>query len=295
MGADEVLATYPRSLSPSRANDFLTCPLLFRYRSIDRLPEPGSPAALRGTLVHSALETLFDLPPGDRTVAAAADLLQSAWMAMAEQEPAAAAVLLDELGLAADSEPASVASAVLQPARPLLETYFRMEDPRRLEPHARELGLRVGLTGDFDLRGVIDRVDRAPNGDIRIVDYKTGRSPRAGYESKAMFQMRFYALAWWRMTGNVPKLLQLIYLGSGDMLRYVPTEDDLVATERKVLAVREAINRAAITADFTPNPSKLCGWCAHQPVCPQFGGTPPLLPDPALWPTTSRADEEAVG
>ena len=294
MDADTVLASYPRSLSPSRANDFPTCPLLFRYRSIDRLPEPGSPAALRGTLVHSALETVFDLPPEDRTVGSATELLRGAWTDMAEQEPAAAAVLLAELGLAVDSDPDAVASAVLQPALPLLETYFRMEDPRRLEPHARELGLRVGIRDDFDLRGFIDRVDRAPNGDIRIVDYKTGRSPKAGYESKAMFQMRFYALAWWRMTGTVPKLLQLIYLGSEDMLRYAPTEDDLVATERKVLAVREAINRAAIAADFTPTPSKLCGWCAHQAVCPEFGGTPPALPDPVLWPTASRADEDAA-
>jgi len=33
------------SLSPSRASDFKTCPLLYRFRSIDRLPEPPSPAA----------------------------------------------------------------------------------------------------------------------------------------------------------------------------------------------------------------------------------------------------------
>src|SRR5579859_2725609 len=48
------------SLSPSRAGDFLTCPLLYRFRVIDRLPEPPSQAATRGTLVHSVLERLFD-------------------------------------------------------------------------------------------------------------------------------------------------------------------------------------------------------------------------------------------
>ena len=61
-------AAFPGSLSPSRANDFLTCPLLFRFRTIDRLPEPSSPAALRGTLVHTALEHLFDLPAADWTL-----------------------------------------------------------------------------------------------------------------------------------------------------------------------------------------------------------------------------------
>ena len=58
------------ALSPSRAGDFMTCPLLYRFRVIDRLPEPPSPAAVRGTMVHSVLERLFDLPAAERTVAA---------------------------------------------------------------------------------------------------------------------------------------------------------------------------------------------------------------------------------
>lgn len=288
------MESFPTSLSPSRANDFLTCPLLFRFRSIDRLPEPGSPAALRGTLVHTTLELLFDLPPGDRTEQEAADLLLQAWLALAAQEPDSAAVLLDELSLPADSDPEEAAAAVLAPARPLLDTYFAMETPSRLEPHARELGFNAAIADGFVLRGFIDRVDRAPNGDIRIVDYKTGRAPAAGFESKAMFQMRFYALAWWRMTGRLPRLLQLLYLGSREFLRYEPSEADLLATERKVLAIREAINRAARAGEFTPSPSRLCDWCAHQSVCPAWGGTPPVLPHPDAWPVSSRVDEEAV-
>ncbi len=283
---------FPTSLSPSRANDFMTCPLLFRFRSIDRLPEPGSPAALRGTLVHTALELLFDLPPADRTVSTAADLLTQAWLALAQQEPESAAILLAELGQPLDADAEAVAAVVLAPARPLLDTYFAMEDPARLEPHARELAVSVPVADGFTLRGFIDRVDRAPNGDIRIVDYKTGRAPAAAFEGKAMFQMRFYALAWWRMTQTLPRLLQLVYLGSREFLRYEPTADDLVATERKVLALREAINRAALSGTFAATPSKLCDWCAHQAVCPAWGGTPPVLPHPDLWPTSSRVSED---
>src|SRR5258708_24779775 len=57
----------PPSLSPSRAGDFLTCPLLYRFRVIDRLPEPASHPAARGTLVHAVLERLFDEPAAGRT------------------------------------------------------------------------------------------------------------------------------------------------------------------------------------------------------------------------------------
>jgi putative RecB family exonuclease len=63
------------ALSPSRASDFMTCPLLYRYRTIDRLPEEPSSDALRGTLVHKVLEDLFDLPSTSRTPDRARDLL----------------------------------------------------------------------------------------------------------------------------------------------------------------------------------------------------------------------------
>ena len=53
------------ALSPSRAGDFMTCPLLYRFRVIDQLPERPSPAAVRGTLVHAVLERLYDLPAAE--------------------------------------------------------------------------------------------------------------------------------------------------------------------------------------------------------------------------------------
>ncbi|HET6529855.1 MAG TPA: PD-(D/E)XK nuclease family protein, partial [Actinoplanes sp.] len=75
------------SLSPSRAADFKTCPLLFRFRTIDRLPERPSAHQVRGTLVHAVLERLFDLPAADRTLAAAEQLVEPEWHRLVEQEP----------------------------------------------------------------------------------------------------------------------------------------------------------------------------------------------------------------
>jgi len=119
----------------------------------------------------------------------------------------------------------------------------------------------------------------APSGAVRVVDYKTGRSPREAFEGKALFQMKFYALVLWRTTGVVPTLLQLMYLGDREVLRYAPDEEDLLATQRKLLALWSAIERAVEARDFPPNPSKLCGWCDHQALCPSFGGTVPPFPD----------------
>jgi putative RecB family exonuclease len=139
--------------------------------------------------------------------------------------------------------------------------------------------VQVVLPGGLRLRGIVDRLDVAPSGDVRVVDYKTGRAPREAFEGKALFQMKFYALVLWRTTGTVPRLLQLMYLGDREVLRYVPDEADLVATERKLLALWAAIERATQRREFAARPSKLCGWCDHQALCPSFGGTPPPFPD----------------
>src|SRR4051794_2206910 len=92
-GAPEVPATTDWSLSPSRALDFKTCALLYRFQVIDQLPEPPSLDAARGTVIHSVLEKLFDLPAGGRTVAAAAAMVEPEWTAaLAEGEELAALV-----------------------------------------------------------------------------------------------------------------------------------------------------------------------------------------------------------
>lgn len=261
---------YPDSLSPSRANDFLTCPLLFRLRSIDRLPEAPSPAAIRGTVVHSALERLFDAPPEERTLESAQSLYLVARTQLIESDEESAAVLL-----------ADDADDPLAKVSPLLRNYFTLENPQHLEPHARETPVSAELAPNFVARGFVDRVDRSGDGRIRIVDYKTGRSPGPGFEGKSMFQMRFYALVWWRMTGVVPTMLRLVFLGDSQLVAYSPNEDDLESTERKVLAIRDAISRA-VHEGFTPRKSKLCSWCAFQALCPAFGGTPPPMPEPPI-------------
>ncbi len=259
------------SLSPSRAADFMSCPLLFRFRTVDRLPEPSSPAATRGTVVHKVLEDLFDLPAPDRTPQRARALLAPAWEAILESDPAVAEMF--------DEEGPEVA-AWLASCEETLGRYFALEDPTRLEPAERELYVETLLDSKLLLRGFVDRIDIAPTGDIRVVDYKTGKAPHEAFEAKALFQMKFYALVIWRTRGVVPKMLQLIYLGSGELLRYSPDERDLLATERKVEALWRAIVTAQQSGDWRPNKSALCAWCAHQAICPAWGGTPPPLPAP---------------
>ncbi|WP_374983783.1 RecB family exonuclease [Streptomyces fradiae] len=263
----------PVSLSPSRAGDFMQCPLLYRFRVIDRLPEKPSPAATRGTLVHAVLERLFDDPAAERTAPKARAMVPGQWARLLEARPELGALFEDD----ADGERLA---RWLREAEELVERWFTLEDPTLLEPAERELFVEAELDSGLRLRGVIDRVDVAPTGDVRIVDYKTGKAPRPEYGDSALFQMTFYALVVWRLKGVLPRRLQLVYLGSGDVVTYDPVMADLRRVERKLLALWDAIRRATETGDWRPRPTKLCGWCDHQAFCPEFGGTPPVYPLP---------------
>lgn len=259
---------------------------MFRFRTIDRLPEPPSVAATRGTLVHSVLERLFDLTAAERVPERAVGLLPTAWADLVAAEPGLAALV--------DDNPDAL-TRWLAEATTLVERYFTLEDPSRLEPAERELYVETELDSGLLLRGYVDRLDVTPDGQVRVVDYKTGRAPGPGFEATAMFQMRFYALVLWRLHGKVPRLLQLVYLGSGEILRYEPDEADLRATERKVHALWQAIQRAYDTGDWRPRPSRLCDWCSHRALCPEFGGTPPPLPARILPAPETPADVECAG
>jgi len=275
----------PVALSPSRAKDFMQCPLLFRFRAVDRLPEPPSPAATRGTLVHTVLERLYDLPAAQRYPAAGVDLLGPAWEELRTERP-------DVETMFASAEELQ---AWLVSARELVERYFEVENPQRLEPAEREKLLEVELASGILLRGFVDRMDVAPNGAVRVVDYKTGRSPKPRFVSEALFQMRFYGLVLWRLTGTAPRRLQLVYLGDGQVLTLDPTHDELLATEEQVESIWAAISRAAQMNRFLPRTSRLCDWCSFRDLCPAFGGTPPEPPQEGLERLVAATARTAAG
>lgn len=277
--ADQPDPPTPRpALSPSRATDFKQCPLLYRFRAIDRLPEATSAAQLRGSVVHAALEQLYGLPAGLRSPDTARSLVQRAWDQMVAAEPE----------LAGELDPGQPIQ-LLEDARALVSGYYRLEDPTRFDPQCCEQRVEVELADGTLLRGYIDRIDVAATGELRVVDYKTGKAPpaaRALAEFKAMFQMKFYAVALFRSRGVPPTRLRLIYLADGQLLDYSPDRDELLRFEKTLMAIWRAIQSAGETGDLRPNPSRLCDWCPHQQRCPAFGGTPPPYPG---WPTEPAA------
>lgn len=259
--AHNTAANQQPSLSPSRAADFMQCPQLYKFRSVDRLPEPANAATARGTLVHAVLEELFTCSAVDRTPQSAQALLVQLWPTLQESNDGIAALLAR-----GDAQADAIAAAASQ----LLQGYFEVEDPTRVEPAHRELRVQAYLDSGLRLTGYVDRVDISPTGLVRVMDYKTGKAPAPQYQRKAMFQMLFYGLVWWRMHQVVPTRLELLYLGSRTRLSIDPSVADLMGTQRKVYAVWEAIDRAKTTGDWRAQPSKLCDWCYHKKICPAW-------------------------
>lgn len=250
----------PMSLSPSKVSSFTDCGLAFRFSAIDRLPEPPSVAATRGTLVHAALERLFCLEPHERTEERSRTCLDEA-IAELRAHPEFTGLELD----------AAAQATFLAEARTLLEKYFRLEDPTAITPIGIELKLEVDV-GGVRLRGVIDRLELDADGELVVTDYKTGRAPGERQEQQRLAGVAFYSLLCERLFGRRPAKVQLLYLADPLAIISTPTDRSTRGVERKLAAVWTAVERACEREDFRPNPGRLCDWCAFKAYCPSFGG-----------------------
>ncbi|APT92527.1 exodeoxyribonuclease V subunit beta [Corynebacterium phocae] len=279
MTSAQIPTTRPLALSPSRASDYQQCPLRYRLRAIDRIPEPKSVAQVKGTLVHAVLEETHKLAREQRTFATAVSFIKPEWDKM----------------LAADDElhqlvPPPDTPEFLNDAWRLVRGYFEMENPQGFDAHECEMALEAVLPNGVPVRGFIDRVDIAPTGEVRVVDYKTGKKPPPRFSAEAQFQMRFYALVYWRLFGVIPAQLRLMYLKVLDSMFLHTTREELEYFERDLGQLWQKIESDGKAGDFRPKKNNLCNWCSFQHLCPAFGGTPPDYPG---WPG-SVADSAAL-
>jgi putative RecB family exonuclease len=254
----------PTSLSPSRVEAFTSCPMAFRFASIEKLPEPPSIHATKGSMVHRVLELLFMRPAAERTLLNA----QPAY------EQAVAEYRLDpEFTLLALGEPEQ--QLFFEDAWSLVQAYFRMEDPTQI----REIGLEIRLeaqVGSLSLRGIIDRLELDSEGGLVVTDYKTGRAPGPQYQQKSLGGVHFYSLLCEQVLGRRPSSIRLMYLRTGETITATPSAQSVRFITTRTEAVWKAVEKACLTNNFQPRAGALCNSCAFKPWCPAFGGDPAL-------------------
>ncbi len=253
----------PRSLSPSSMSTFTSCPLAFRFSYIERLPEPPSPPASKGTLVHLALQHLMWRPPADRTLEAAlADLVRA-------EEELARDPEFSQLELTDDDWAAFRADAEV-----LVRRYFEIEDPTTVKVLGVELRVTAETTDGVVIRGIIDRLELDDDGELVVTDYKTGREPGLGWEQQSLSGVHIYSLLCERMFGRRPTRVQLLYLSKPERIVTYPNDQSQRGVEVKSGAVMKAVRTACARGDFRPRASALCAYCSFREFCPEFGGDP---------------------
>jgi putative RecB family exonuclease len=252
----------PTSLSPSRVSSFTSCPMQFRFSSVEKLPERPGVATTRGTIVHRALERLFMRPAPARLPAALSDDLTAA-LEEFRTHPDYAGLRLD----------ADAAAAFESDCRGLIDRYFAMEDPTTV----REIGLELrmeAVAGSLTLRGIIDRLELDDDGELVVTDYKTGRAPSGNFEQKSLSGVHFYSFLCEAVLGRRPAKIRLMYLKSGETIETVPSAQSVRFITTRTAAVWNAVERACTTGEFRPRTSALCGYCSFQRWCPAFDGDP---------------------
>ena len=277
----------PRSLSPSKVSTFRDCALAFRFSAIDRLEEPPSPATTKGTLVHLALERLFwHHEPGDRGAEVAHVELRAAWDVLEDSGE------LEMIGL----DDSAAKSAFLADATALVDGYLRLEDPDTVTPIGVELTLEAEIAAPDErssllLRGIIDRLDVTDEGELVVVDYKTGRVPGPNQEQQRLAGVQFYAFLCEQVLGRRPAKVRLLYLREPVCIEADPSDQALRGMRQRTMAIWSAIERACEAEDFRPKRSALCGWCSYKALCPAFGGDPALA---ANWPLDAPTEQPSV-
>jgi putative RecB family exonuclease len=251
----------PSSLSPSRVEAFTSCPMLFRFVSIEKIDDPPSIHTTRGSLVHRALQLAFGYSPSQRTPALLAMSVSRAIEEFRHHPD------VTRLGLDAERT-----EQLFADCRRLVDNYLRMEDPTSV----RAIGLELSLAAQIDgltLRGIIDRLELR-DGELVVTDYKTGRPPSVNWELRSLSGVRFYALLCHQVFGRMPAAVRLMYLSTGEVIEATPSEQATRFVATRTAAVWRAIERACVTGDFQPRPTGLCEVCAFRPWCPAFGGDP---------------------
>lgn len=257
----------PRGLSPSSFGAFKSCPLAFKFSYLDKLPQPPSAPASKGTLVHRALELLMLRAPDQRTVETALADLSRARVELAEDPEFAELALTDAEWDAFHAD-----------AETLVHRYFELEDPATVRPIGLELKLSATV-GSVHLRGIIDRLELVEGDELVITDYKTGSVPGERHELQRLAGVHMYALMVEQLLGKRPIRVQLLYLSRPEAIIAIPSDQTVTGVARKTQALWNAIQSSCARDDFRPRPGPLCEWCTYQAYCPAFGGNPENAPE----------------
>ena len=251
------------NLSPSRASQFKTCPKQFEYANVLKIKEPTNAVQAKGTTIHTALEKIYDKDPHERTLENLQNIFRAEWNKVRDDD--------EHLNLFKNREEERAWGL---DALQLLSNYFKLENPTVIRPFERERWVR-GEIEDLNLRGILDRMDQDDDGNLVILDYKSGKAPAIKYKEPRFFALKLYALLIQKELGKMPTELKLIYLKNSTIHTLEVTEEILIEARRELLSIWEKIKTSFKDDEFPATKNTLCDWCYYKPICPVYNNDPP--------------------
>jgi DNA helicase-2/ATP-dependent DNA helicase PcrA len=229
-------------LSASDIETYRTCPLKYKFARVFRIPQEPTLHQRFGILVHQVLERYH--AGGGHTLAELLGLLDAGWRR-------------------GGFGPGEEERQLYEKATAALTLYHRRFEAEEAQPVWFERPFAFKL-GPHLLRGRVDRVDRLPDGDYELIDYKTGR-PKSPSELKDDVQLSLYAAGAreaWRLESSRQAYLYVL-----DDAK-VPVERDEADHEWITETVME-VGSGVLAQDFEPTPSyAACSVCDYRIVCP---------------------------
>lgn len=249
--------------TPSRLASWVDCPRRYRLTYLDRpRPPAGAPWAHNsfGAGIHNALAGWWRLPRGQRTVDAAGQLLAAGWSAEGFRDPAQS-------------------GAWLARGRALVQRYVAALDPGR-DPLGVERTI-AARTNRLALSGRVDRLDDR-DGELVVVDYKTGRRPLTVDDTRGSMALALYAVAAAATLRRRCVRVELHHLPTGEVHAYEHTDESLQRQVRRAEQIADEAQAATaafktdVAADmFAPRPGSQCGWCDMRAHCPEGAAAAP--------------------
>jgi hypothetical protein len=251
------------SYSYSQLNQFRGCPRKYKFQYIERavVERPVSVELFMGSKVHQALERLYNLKVHNQIQSRdeMLDFYHSQW-----EGPDKAKIKVVREYLAVDD--------YIKIGADSLGKYYDMYypfDEGEILGLEKNINFPVDKDSRFIIRGKIDKIVKRDDGQVDIVDYKTGREVQSQPKLDNDLQMGLYQIGLnyiWPMFDKIE--LKQVYLRQGIEMKTIMPPDKIdeirYDTYQKILEIENARRED----NFPPKESALCDWCVFYELCP---------------------------
>ena len=250
--------------SASGIMTYMVCPLRFKFR--DLFYVPGLPDVRKeiGNIVHGVAHDLAAVRKGGgRPTVEIGDRI------------------IERSGLADLCRNGFEERYATRKIKEMVERYVRWENRHPNMPEAMELSIRLEI-GGFEFHVRLDRLEKNPNGEYELIDYKSGRQPRE-VDTSDDLQLAIYTEAIGKKYGRLPARASMLYIGEGyPENRVSGKQSDAVLAGHDVsrgkldvvLARIEEAARQIANGKYDPLPGpRRCSICDYAAVCDsRYGG-----------------------